>query len=69
MTPEEFANKMRNIIEKCNSSYIIIAGEPHPRCDAEDIHYELDMCMCDLLRELGYGEGVDVFLAQERWYA
>jgi len=60
MTPEEFVDKMRNTIEKCYSS---------PRCDAEDIHYDLDMCMCDLLRELGYGEGVDIFLAQERWYA
>ncbi len=60
MAPEEFADKMRKIIWECNSS---------PRCDAEDIHYDLDMCMCDLLRELGYGEGVDIFLAQERWYA
>ncbi len=60
MTPEEFADKMRDIVEECNSS---------PRCDAEDIHYDLDMCMCNLLRELGYDEGVDIFLAQERWYA
>lgn len=69
MTPEEFANKMRDVIEECNSSYTLINGQRVPRCDAEDIHYELDMCMCNLLRELGYGEGVDIFLAQERWYA
>lgn len=56
MTPEEFANKMRDIIKECEG-------------DAEDIHYDLDICMCNLLRELGYGEGVDIFLAQERWYA
>ena len=60
MTPEEFADKMRDVIEECNSS---------PRCDAEDIHHALDMCICNLLRELGYSEAVDIFLAQERWYA
>ncbi len=69
MTPEEFTDKMRKIIEEGNSSYKLINGQRFPRCDAEDIHYDLDMCMCDLLRELGYGEGVDIFLAQERWYA
>lgn len=59
MTPEEFGDKMRDVIEECEER----------RDDAEGIHYDLDMCMCDLLRELGYGEGVDIFLAQERWYA
>lgn len=59
MTPEEFVNKMKDVIEECDKR----------REDAEGIHWELDMCMCDLLRELGYDEGVDFFLAQERWYA
>lgn len=61
MTPEEFADKMREIVKECE--------EREVNNDAEGIHYDLDMCMCDLLRELGYGEGVDIFLAQERWYA
>lgn len=61
MTPEEFANKMREIVKECE--------ERKGQNDAEIIHEALDDCMCDLLRELGYDEGVDFFLAQERWYA
>ena len=37
--------------------------------DPETSHRELDYIMCDLLRSLGYGEGVDIFLNMKRWYA
>ena len=37
--------------------------------DKEDRHYEADMCMCRLLEELGYGEGVEIFKKAEKWYA
>lgn len=56
MTPEEFANKMRNII--------VELGE-----DRDYLHRAMDRCMCDLLRELGYGEGIDIFDNQPKWYA
>jgi hypothetical protein len=56
MTPEEFANKMRDIIVEWEG-------------DEEYCHSAMDCCMCDLLRELGYGEGIDIFNHQPKWYA
>ena len=37
--------------------------------DPEGQHDEMDKLMCELLRELGYGDGVDVFERQEKWYS
>lgn len=54
MTPEEFKNRMLEI----SDNY-----------DEEMAHIYADGLMCDLLRELGYGEGVDVFEDMPKWYA
>ena len=35
----------------------------------ETAHIDMDEAMCDLLRELGYGEGIDVFEDTPKWYA
>lgn len=59
MTPEEFKNKMQKISDQ--------QGEVH--VDIEITHAEADDLMCELLRELGYGEGVDVFEDMPKWYA
>ncbi len=53
MTPKEFAEKMRAI----------------PTGDTEADHGRADDLMCELLRSLGYGEGVDAFEAMDKWYA
>jgi hypothetical protein len=37
--------------------------------DLEAWHSLADNLMCDLLRQLGYDRGVDVYMASERWYA
>lgn len=61
MTPEEFKNEMADIVE------YHMKGD---RCwDRENVHRNMDRLMCDLLRELGYGEGVDVFELAPKWYA
>lgn len=60
-TPEEFAAKMRNIPKTLDSH-----GRPW---DAEDSHILADDYMCDLLRELGYEEGVYIFENMNKWYA
>jgi hypothetical protein len=57
MTPEEFAARMRELYPQ-NGVY-----------DNEQAHVRADELMCELLRSLGYGEGVDIFDAAERWYA
>ena len=59
MTPEEFKNEMQKISNQL--------GKNH--CDEEITHAEADDLMCNLLRELGYGEGVDVFEDMPKWYA
>ena len=59
MTPEEFKNEMQKIRNRLGEKYI----------DEEIIHAEGDDLMCKLLRELGYGEGVDVFEDMPKWYA
>ena len=54
MTPEEFKEKMKNIWDKY---------------DEEDGHDLADRLMCDVLRQLGYGEGVEIFEEADKWYS
>jgi hypothetical protein len=37
--------------------------------DEEDVHIAMDGIMCNLLRDLGYGEGIDIFDSTPKWYA
>lgn len=53
MTFEEFAEKMEKLTE----------------LDMERRHVEMDNLMCELLTELGYGEGVEIFEDCYKWYA
>jgi hypothetical protein len=47
MTPEEFLKFMRLIFEY--------------GCCPEENHVAAEIMMCDVLEELGYGEGVKIF--------
>ena len=58
MTPKEFAQEMRNI------SLLSQDGG-----DNEIAHCDADDLLCQVLRELGYGEGVDIFEEMDKWYA
>lgn len=61
MTPKEFADKMREefpINEFGNAAY-----------DKEAAHAYADDIMCNLLEDLGYAEGVEIFRRAEKWYA
>lgn len=58
ISPEEFKKCMADIVE--NRKDLI---------GVEDTHVFMDHLMCEVLRELGYGEGVDVFVNTEKWYA
>lgn len=49
-----FANKMLRIARNNNT---------------EMAHIQADELMCELLRELGYGEGVNIFENMNKWYA
>ena len=54
MTPEEFKEKM------------ILLNDDR---DIEYSHIKADELMCDILRELGYSEGVEIFENMHKWYA
>ena len=54
-TPEEFAGMMKAISHKYYA-------------DEEKCHIEMDRLMCDYLRMLGYGEGIDIFENIPKWY-
>lgn len=56
MSPEEFTKEMRECF-------------PAEGYDEEGAHSAADHIMCDLLRELGYNEGVEIFEKADKWYA
>lgn len=56
MTPEKFADKMNAIFNEYFN-------------DEERRHIAMDNLMCEVLRELGYGDGIDIFENADKWYA
>ena len=54
MTPEQFKQKMKKI----SKSF-----------DTEGAHAEADDLMCELLRVLGYSDGIDIYQKMSKWYA
>jgi len=56
VTPAEFADAMRLITKR----YL---------ADTEAMHWYADEAMVELLRNLGFGEAMDVYEAMSRWYA
>ena len=63
MTPEEFAEKMRELAGEKNEY-----GQYCPD-DPERAHGKMDDLMCEVLESLGYGEGVEIFRNTRLWYA
>lgn len=62
MTPKEFADEMRRITDDEQHK-----GDPY--WDTEQVHIEMDNLMCEVLEDLGYGEGVEIFRNELKWYA
>ena len=54
LTPEEFAEKMAGIAKNG---------------DEERKHVAADSIMCELLKSLGFGEGVGIFEDMDKWYS
>lgn len=68
MTPNEFAEKMRECIDK-STRPIGFIGNREPYLDPEDCHVDMDELMCKVLVQLGYYEGVDIFQRTEKYYS
>ena len=56
MDPDEFARRMKKISERED-------------CDEEIMHHNADTLMMEVLRSLGYQEGVEIFDWMPKWYA
>ena len=56
MTPEKFKLEMN---ELATSSSL----------DEEGRHRRMDALMCEVLRSIGYDDGIDIFEATSKWYA
>jgi hypothetical protein len=54
--PEEFLEKMRGIF-------------PAKGYDEENSHGMADNLMCEVLIELGYEKGIEVFKQADKWYS
>ena len=61
MTPAEFAEAMKDIRDY-DSGY----GQGYNK---EIRHVSMDSLMCNILRQLGYDEGIDIFEKTSKWYA
>ena len=62
MTPKEFADEMRRITDEEQHK-----GDLY--WDTEQVHIEMDNVMCEVLEDLGYGEGIEIFRNESKWYA
>lgn len=58
MTPETFKERMEYIDKHVREEY-----------DEEESHIRADELLCQVLKELGYGEGVEIFDNIPKWYA
>jgi hypothetical protein len=68
-TPEEAAAKMRSIADgSFYASQTYRDGSPRI-WDKENQHSDADGLLCEVLRNLGYNEMVDVFESMDKWYA
>lgn len=56
MTPKEFCETMLELRERYQH-------------DEERVHCAMDDVMCELLIELGFCDGVEVFRQTPKWYA
>jgi hypothetical protein len=55
VTSEEFKKRMQ----------VIKDGEYDPEAQ----HIDADKLLCQVLRELGYGTGIDIYGSIDKWYA
>lgn len=54
MTPEEFRDRMTAVMATA---------------DVEVRHGDGDSLMCELLKQLGYGDGAAIFERAQKWYS
>lgn len=65
MTPEEFKTHMQKISKNIMELDDLDTDMPSM---IEDAHIKADELMCEILTDLGYGEGIEIFKKMEKYY-
>ena len=65
ITPKEFKTHMQKISK--NVMEMDDQNENMPQM-IEEAHIQADRLMCELLTDLGYGEGIELFKRMEKYY-
>lgn len=65
MTPKEFKTHMQKISK--NVMELDDQNQDMPSM-IEKAHFQADELMCQILTDLGYGEGIDLFKKMEKYY-
>ena len=55
MTHDDFAERMQAVVDECGK-------------DPERAHSDLDDVMEEVLRDMGFDRGMDIFDKQTKWY-
>lgn len=55
ITPKEFENRMKEVLDE-NKEWI------------EGGHEDMDALLCEVLKSLGYEDGIDLYLNADKWY-
>lgn len=63
-TKDVFADSMREIAQRSE-----LHRDDPMYIDRESAHVVADQYMCQVLRDLGFNEGVDIFESMPKWYA
>lgn len=61
ITPAEFEDRMREISTKVTDAFV----DYHE----EEAHIDADELMCNVLKDLGYTKGVEIFEQMPKWYS
>ncbi len=56
LTPDQFTAAMKRLYDETGG-------------DEEGFHSRADALLCEMLTELGYGEGIKIFEDADKWYA
>jgi hypothetical protein len=75
VTPEEFAKRMKEIYEDAKERFYNELPDQDKDVDAdkesydgEQVHKKIDLLMCELLTNLGYGLGIRMFKNETQDY-
>jgi hypothetical protein len=68
LTPAEFAARIENIYTPKIQMHRGVPLDNKPYLDQPRAHQEADELLAELLKSLGYGEGIEMYENATHWY-